>query len=93
MAKGTSRPTRWANAVSTAQEAFGALQEALSELQDLRDEYEDWKENLPENLQQGELAEKLDAVVDLDFETPKDEIGQLLGEAENIDLPLGFGRD
>jgi hypothetical protein len=61
--------------------------------EELRSEYEEWKENLPENLQEGTLAEKLEAVCDLEFDGAIDDLESLIGEAEGMDLPLGFGRD
>ena len=63
-----SRPQRWMEAVET--------------LRALQAEYQEWLDNLPENLQDGALADKLQAVCELD-----------LDELENVDLPLGFGRD
>jgi hypothetical protein len=78
----SSRAARWAEATSTAREALSALQE-------LQQEYQSWQESLPENLQNSATAEKLDAVCNIDFDTAL----ELASEAENIDLPLGFGRD
>ena len=63
-----ARPQRWAEAVAT--------------LRELQQEYADWLDALPENLQEGTLADKLQAIVDLD-----------LSELEEVDLPRGFGRD
>jgi hypothetical protein len=80
--KSNSRPARWADAVARATDA-------LQELIDIQDEYRDWAENLPENLQSGMLADKLQAVTDIDFNS----IIEMVGEAEAADLPLGFGRD
>jgi hypothetical protein len=102
-----SRPQRWGDAVANAQKALAglksaadALTELLGELREVQEEYSEWKENLPDNLQSGALAEKLDGVVDLDIEGSLDtldsigsDIEELLGEAEGIDLPRGFGRD
>ena len=62
------RPTRWFAAVAA--------------LIDLQEEYRTWLENLPENLESSRLAEKLQAIVELDLE-----------ELQAIDPPLGFGRD
>jgi hypothetical protein len=81
-AKRMSRPARWAAAVATA---MGAL-EVLEEIQG---EYADWRDGLPENLQNTALSEKLDAVCDLDIEGAE----SIINEAEDIELPLGFGRD
>ena len=63
-----SRPQRWADAVAT--------------LRELQAEYQEWLDNLPANLQDTPLYEKLEAVCALDLE-----------ELETIELPLGFGRD
>lgn len=82
MSKVESRPKRWANAIQDAQDA-------ISRLIELQEEYQEWRDNLHENLESSALAEKLDSVCDLDLEGAKD----TLDEAENIDLPRGFGRD
>lgn len=101
-----SRQRRWEEAVAKltaakekAEEAQGEAGEALSELNELKSEYEDWQGNLPENLQNSPLGEKLQAVADLDIpeewdsSTSLDDVEQLIGELEGVELPLGFGRD
>lgn len=65
-----SRPQRWADAVA--------------ELQSLLNEYAEWRDSLPDNLSGGALAEKLDAVLELEG---------TIGDIAEIELPLGFGRD
>jgi len=77
-----SRAARWADAAARAIEA-------LEELQDIQGEYESWKESLPENLLGGAMAEKLEAATSVDV---VDAIG-IATEAQNLDLPRGFGRD
>ena len=77
-----SRPARWQDAASRACEA-------LEELEELRSEYEDWQQGLPETLETGPVAEKLEEVVDIDFAGAL-EVAQ---QALDADLPLGFGRD
>ena len=62
------RPQRWAAAVAT--------------LIDLRDQYQAWLDNLPASLEGSPLAEKLQAIVELDLE-----------ELQAIDPPRGYGRD
>jgi hypothetical protein len=62
------RPARWTAAVAA--------------LIDLQDEYRSWRDNLPANLEGSSLAEKLDAIVELD-----------LDELLAIDPPRGYGRD
>lgn len=100
--KNTSRTARWAQAAGDAQAALDAvraaaedLNTALEALRDIQTEYQEWRDNLPENLAQSALAEKLDAVADLDLDVTidLDEIENAIGEAEGADLPLGFGRD
>lgn len=81
--KKESRVSRWERAANDAQSA-------LSELQDIQQEFSEWNDNLPENLQDSALGEKLRAVVeDLDIETAL----STAEDAVNADLPLGFGRD
>jgi hypothetical protein len=63
-----SRPQRWATAVAT----LVAVQE----------EYRGWFYNLPANLEGSQLAEKLEAICELDLE-----------ELQAIDPPRGYGRD
>jgi hypothetical protein len=60
------RPRRWAAAVVCA----------------LQDDYRAWLDNLPENLSALRLADKLQAITELDLE-------ELLA----IDPPRGYGRD
>jgi hypothetical protein len=62
------RPQRWAAAVAA--------------LRTLQDEYRAWLDNLPENLSASRLADKLQAIAELDLE-------ELLA----VDPPRGYGRD
>ena len=87
-----SRPARWAATLERARTAFNDLHDAMSELGDLKDEYQEWRDNLPENMESGATAEKLDEICNLDFDI-LDEVESLLDEAEGADLPRGFGRD
>lgn len=82
MPKPKSRAQRWADATN-------ALREALDSLREVQGEYQEWRDNLPENLSTSALAEKLDAVCELDL----DSVEQAVDEAEGLDLPKGFGRD
>lgn len=93
MARTKSRPARWSDACAAASAAAESLRAALDELDGIRQEYEEWRDNLPENMESSTLAEKLDAVVDLDLLGSMDEIENTISEAEGIELPLGFGRD
>lgn len=93
MGKRRSRPQQWGDAIAEAQEHIEPLQAALESLNELRSEYEEWRDNLPENLEDSPVAEKLDAVLELDFENLVDEVQERLNEAESVELPLGFGRD
>lgn len=80
--KPPSRRARW-------EDAAGRAVAALEELEEMRGEFESWRDNLPENLQQSALGEKLDTVADLDISTAL----ETAQEAEGADLPMGFGRD
>jgi phage shock protein A len=101
--KSTSRTARWEAACTAAREALDAAraaveeaQSALTDLDDIRSEYEEWKDNLPENLAQSALGEKLETVSGLYIPVDSndlDEIEGVIDEAEGMDLPLGFGRD
>lgn len=77
-----SRPKRWAEACSKAVEA-------LTDLVDIQSEFESWKDNLPENLQQSTLGEKLETLCDIDLSGAL----EIVNEADGANLPLGFGRD
>jgi hypothetical protein len=77
-----SRSDRWSDACSRASSG-------LEDLKALQEEYSEWKDNLPENLQSSPVAEKLEGVCGLDLDSAIDTIG----EAEGLDLPMGFGRD
>lgn len=81
-AKRQSRASQWGDAVERASSA-------IQELLELQSEFQDWRENLPENLAASPVAEKLDAVVEIDLQSALDAIN----EAGDADLPLGFGRD
>lgn len=100
-----SRPDRWSKAVkegqdaiSEAQAAMAKVQEKMEALEELRSEYEEWRDNTPDSLQQSPTYEKLDAVADLDFQWDAEsdslsDAEEKFGEAENADLPRGFGND
>jgi hypothetical protein len=62
------RPARWTAAVAT--------------LIELQDEYRAWLDNLPASLKSSRLAEKLQAIAEIDLE-----------ELQAIDPPRGYGRD
>jgi hypothetical protein len=84
-----SRPKRWAATIAELQ-AIDA-----SELESLKDEYEEWLANLPENLTQSPVSEKLEATVEAADAVlyAIEDLTAALSEAEGVDLPLGFGRD
>jgi hypothetical protein len=63
-----SRPERW--------------RAAVKELRQLQDEYQEWLENLPENLQDSEVADRLREICEVE-----------LDGLEIDQLPQGFGRD
>jgi len=64
----TPRPARWAAAVAA--------------LLDLQEDYRAWLDRLPESLEGSRIAEKLEAIAELDLE-----------ELAAIDPPRGYGRD
>jgi len=77
-----SRSQRWANSCAAAEAA-------LQSLLDIQSEYQEWKENLPENLEDSPVGEKLDEVCDLEIQSALD----MVQDANALDLPQGFGRD
>lgn len=107
MPKQKSRSARWFEAANTARAKFDAIEpladelaEALADLESIRSEYEDWMDNLPENLADSALGQKLAEVCQLDIEQLSNEpleswseVGELIDAAENAELPQGFGRD
>ena len=103
-----SRTGRWQHYASAALQALSDMEEALSHFNDavddlktVQDEYSDWKDNLPDNMQSGTVADKLSEIVDnLDIEGTKDTLESAINEARDVlesaeqaDLPMGFGRD
>jgi hypothetical protein len=102
-----SRPQRWADAAGRALDAVNEiaghlddLETAVEELKEVQQEYQDWRDNLPENLANSPLGEKLNEVADLDLEDLAssvrdacDEAQGKIEEAEGMDLPRGFGKD
>ena len=91
-----SRPQRWASAASNAadaiakmREAQSDLEEAVSELHEVQQEYSDWNDNLPDNLRNSPLGEKLEEIVNLDIENLADNVTNAIDEAE---MQSFFGR-
>ncbi len=82
---------------------LGKLAEAMAEIKAVQEEYEEWQGNLPENMQSGETASKLECVTSIDIDSHTDldlsnigdleDISNTLAECEDADLPKGFGRD
>jgi hypothetical protein len=66
-------------------EACGCIQELI----DYQQEFEGMKDNQPENLQDGPMAQKCDEICGTDLEGALNTVQ----EAESADVPLGFGRD
>lgn len=101
------RTQRWGDAITKASAsldkikvALDDLDNALGDLRSVQEEYEEWRDNLPENLVNSSLGEKLEVVCDLGIEdlaqTVRDAVEESEGvveEARGIDLPVGFGRD
>lgn len=82
MAKGKSRPQRWADASARAVTA-------LEELVEMQSEYQEWYDNMPENTQSSPTGEKLSTVTELDLQSALDTVQ----EADGVELPLGYGKD
>ncbi len=80
--KAPARTQRWASAIQLALDA-------LRDLAEMQQEFQTWLDGLPENLAASAVADKLQMVVDLDLQAALD----IINEAQNADLPLGFGRD
>jgi hypothetical protein len=76
---GRTTPTSPAPRIPPRSRRWAAAVAALVKLQA---EYRAWLDNLPPNLEGSRLAEKLQAIADLDFE-----------ELQTIDPPRGYGRD
>jgi DNA repair exonuclease SbcCD ATPase subunit len=85
----TSRADRWADLAKEVEDLAEQLKEKLEALAEVKQEYEDWAGNLPENLMNSPMGEKLTAICDLDLEP---DLSSLEGLSD-MDLPLGFGRD
>ena len=81
--KKQSRQDRW-------NEAISEVQGGLDMLNELKDEYTEWKDNLPENLEQSPVGEKLEEVCE---HQGYDDIESAISELEELELPKGFGRD
>lgn len=106
--KNASRPKRWSyhcaralDALDRLEEVLGDFKDAVEELNAVREEYVEWNGNLPENMQgTSALSEKLEAIEGLDIEDAASELESAITdargkieEADNAELPQGFGRD
>ncbi len=87
-----SRPKRWNKAILAARHAFSDVESAFDDLREIQEEYQEWRDNIPEGLESSPVAEKLDAVIEIDLEMDS-WVEDTLDELENAELPLGFGRD
>jgi hypothetical protein len=71
--------------------------DALEVLKEMAEEYGSIYDNMNEGLQQSPYGLKCEAMQQLDLEaSSEDELDELVSkidEAENAELPLGFGRD
>lgn len=103
MARAKSRPKRWEEAVEKAKAArdefLDSIAEAHEEMEALIEEWTEWRDNVPENLQETATYEKLDALAEFDLSMMDDvdtdlaDLESLLYDAENAELPLGYGKD
>ena len=76
------RPRIGALLMTTAQRQARRRAAAVATLIALQDQYRAWLDNLPASLDGSRLAEKLQAIAELDLE-----------ELQAIDPPCGYGRD
>lgn len=60
------------------------LEKVLQELEKLGQEYEDWREAMPDNLSESELASQLEETIG--------QLQEVVSALESIELPRGFGR-
>lgn len=91
--KKLTRGERLQAAAQDVLDAAETLENALEELRDVRSEYEEWHGNLPDNLQNSALGEKLQTLIDIDLDQDVSTISDVAQEILDADLPLGFGRD
>jgi hypothetical protein len=92
-----SKKQDWQDATAECLKAADTLEKALLGLEDAQQQYQEWQDNLPENLEQSPVGEKLTAVCDdIDIAGASDTLGEIqetLQAADEANLPLGFGRD
>lgn len=104
MARNKSKSARWAEATAEARKAFADMEEArelfldkLVQVYELQLEYIEWLDNMPDSLQDSATADKLREIENLELELDSSadwsDMEQAIDEAENADLPMGFGRD
>lgn len=68
-------------------EAQSQVSDAKNEIESLIDELEQWRNNLPENLQQGEKADTIGTAVD-ELETCREQLAEV--ESASVDFPSMF---
>lgn len=97
-----SRSYRWSNAVGNAREALERMQNAATDVQSaledlgsIKEEFQEWLDNLDGKFAGSALVEKLETITQLDLEREPDfsDLESAIDEAENAELPMGFGRD
>jgi len=90
-------------AVEIVKEKFADVVLSVEAVKEVQEEYREWLDSMPEGLDQSPTAEKLEEITNLDFESISEdaidfdsvlsEVDEILAEAEQVDFPLGFGRD
>lgn len=94
--KNESKVKRWSRFCADALSHIADAKAAIENLVDLKGEYESWRDNMPEGLENSPTAEKLDAIVDIDFDSVTgslDEAESAMNDIEGADLPVGYGKD
>jgi hypothetical protein len=61
-------------------------------LEDIRDELSNWWESMPDSFADTPTGEKLDEAIDKLSEWI-DQLDEMHSEAEDLELPIGYGRD
>lgn len=91
------RPEKWQHALRTLRLANRQLKEAFDELRRLQTYYDEWRSVIEaRGLALVRQWNKLEAIVALDLEPQYSNlrlVAKAIREAENVSLPLGYGRD
>jgi nucleoid DNA-binding protein len=62
------------------------VEECAGDVESLKDELQDWKDNLPENLQDGDKGSQLETAIDA-LDAVKDSIEEAANECDSVEFP------